>query len=149
MKRIEIEIDDETDALLEAMMSAGESSKPAILRRLVEDGVHDMARSRQFNGVDSSLTHGPNGSTGRPPDDPERARDEDGGREDSDPPWKPLKMATMDEVWTIIEAEKTREREGIAPDSGDDLTPPDPLDALVGKLRGDRVNDIDEVVYGR
>jgi hypothetical protein len=26
---------------------------------------------------------------------------------------------------------------------------PDPIDALVGKYRGDRVNDIDEVVYGQ
>ena len=27
--------------------------------------------------------------------------------------------------------------------------PPDPIDALVGSLEGDPVNDIDEVVYGR
>ena len=27
--------------------------------------------------------------------------------------------------------------------------PPDPIDALVGSLDGDPVNDIDEVVYGR
>ena len=27
--------------------------------------------------------------------------------------------------------------------------PPDPIDALVGSLKGDAVNDIDEVVYGR
>lgn len=27
--------------------------------------------------------------------------------------------------------------------------PPDPIDALVGSLEGDEVNDIDEVVYGR
>lgn len=40
--------------------------------------------------------------------------------------------------------------EGVDGDSSDRrLAPPDPIDALVGSIDGEPVDDIDEVIYGR
>jgi hypothetical protein len=59
-------------------------------------------------------------------------------REDSDEFGRTLVGISIDEA----AARLAREPRNPGP-------PPDPIDALVGSLDGDPVNDIDEVVYGR
>ena len=52
MKRIQIEIDDETDALLDAMISSGEASKEAVARRLIEEGArYGIRRVGALTGI--------------------------------------------------------------------------------------------------
>jgi hypothetical protein len=125
MKRIEIEIDDETDALLEELLAGDEANKPAVLRGFVESGVLRMAAAR-------------------PATDP-RA----GNGNDSAPPWTPLKTVSIDEARAMIEESRLPRRDATVHEPLDDVAPPDPLDAIVGSIHDDPVDDIDEVIYGR
>lgn len=118
MKRIEIEIDEETDALLDSMLTgAGERAKPSILRRFVEEGVERMARS-------SSLTEPASANVA-------------GQCTDAD---KDVPRDLLDAI--------ERKYPG-ASERWQRLAPPSPLDAIVGSIHDDPVDDIDEVIYGR
>ena len=130
MKRIEIEIDDDTDALLEAMIAGDEASKPAILRGFVESGVLRMAADRAALGLGAS-------SPARTP----FVRRQNGADHDLDgrSGAESDELAPPDSLDAIV---------GSIHDDPVDGHPPDPLDALVGKYEGE-AGDIDEVVYGR
>jgi hypothetical protein len=108
MKRLEVVISDETDAMLDEMLASGEGSKAAFAGRLIEEGVRAALRRRDLDG-----------------------KWRRGG------PYNPM---TIDEVKEMLSQNGALSHEPI---------PPDPLDALMGSIDDDPVDDIDEVIYGR
>jgi len=130
MKRLEVVISDETDAMLDEMLASGEGSKAAFAGRLIEEGVQAALRheSVRVNGTSKPWLCLEEAKA-------VLAKAEREGLSGH----KPIPPDPLDALMGSVDADP-RVRQG-----GDEH---DPLDDLLGRY-DEEPGDIDEIIYGR
>lgn len=134
MPRLQIELDPATSEALSSLARKRSTTPAALVAEMVRERIRVPVHEEHADPADASTGSSSNGRfAGHPPD-------AIAGSIDADPSGR--KLAPPDSIDALV---------GLYDEEPDDKyqAPPDPMDALVGRYHGDRINDIDEVVYGR